>query len=135
MSRIDDVTSVFQFSDHPEDGGFGFQGRLLFVPSHVASKEQLLERFARGLGFPDYFGHNWDALSDCLRDLTWLQERDVLIVHEGLPEELTTVDLRKYLSVLLRVATDWKREEAHAIRVLFPSSSRAHVERILAGDT
>jgi len=35
-------------------------------------KATLLARFAAALHFPDWFGHNWDALSDCLTDLSWL---------------------------------------------------------------
>lgn len=35
-------------------------------------KAELLARIARTLRFPDWFGHNWDALSDCLCDLSWL---------------------------------------------------------------
>ena len=32
-------------------------------------KEALLERLALALGFPAWFGANWDALEDCLSDL------------------------------------------------------------------
>ena len=35
-------------------------------------KAELLARIARTLRFPDWFGHNWDALADCLCDLSWL---------------------------------------------------------------
>jgi hypothetical protein len=31
-----------------------------------------LERIAAALQFPDWFGGNWDALADCLDDLSWL---------------------------------------------------------------
>lgn len=34
-------------------------------------KEQALARIARALDFPEWFGGNWDALSDCLADLSW----------------------------------------------------------------
>lgn len=35
-------------------------------------KAGLLARIAAALHFPDWFGHNWDALADCLGDLSWL---------------------------------------------------------------
>ena len=34
-------------------------------------KVGLLERTARALAFPGWFGHNWDAWFDCLVDLGW----------------------------------------------------------------
>jgi RNAse (barnase) inhibitor barstar len=35
----------------------------------VESKEELLDTIGEGFGFPDWFGRNWDALEECLRDL------------------------------------------------------------------
>lgn len=35
-------------------------------------KDELLRRLAASLQLPASFGHNWDALADCLRDLGWL---------------------------------------------------------------
>lgn len=36
------------------------------------SKHELLQRLADTLPLPASFGHNWDALADCLRDPRWL---------------------------------------------------------------
>jgi len=36
-----------------------------------ADKAALLARIAAALRFPDWFGHNWDALADCLGDMSW----------------------------------------------------------------
>lgn len=33
------------------------------------SKQELLSEFAASLGFPDYFGRNWDAFHECINDL------------------------------------------------------------------
>jgi len=37
----------------------------------VTSKEEFLQLCADTFAFPDWFGFNWDALHDCLTDLTW----------------------------------------------------------------
>ncbi|MCB1909518.1 MAG: barstar family protein [Rhodocyclaceae bacterium] len=44
------------------------------------SKQALLERASAAFEFPDWFGHNWDALSDSLRDLSWLDAPGYLVV-------------------------------------------------------
>jgi hypothetical protein len=46
-------------------------------------KEGLLEACAFSLDFPDSFGSNWDALSDCLRDFSWRRERGYVIAWHG----------------------------------------------------
>ena len=35
----------------------------------VGNKREFLATCARGLRFPEWFGRNWDALADCLKDL------------------------------------------------------------------
>ncbi|WP_327251755.1 barstar family protein [Streptomyces sp. NBC_01244] len=38
----------------------------------VRSKAELMRRVGLALEVPEYFGGNWDALADALRDLSWL---------------------------------------------------------------
>jgi RNAse (barnase) inhibitor barstar len=49
----------------------------------VKDESGLLSKLASDLNFPDYFGMNWNALIDCLRDLSWLNPRGVLVVLEN----------------------------------------------------
>ncbi|GGS03518.1 hypothetical protein GCM10010252_47810 [Streptomyces aureoverticillatus] len=37
----------------------------------VRDKAAFLDRCATALTLPAWFGHNWDALADCLSDLSW----------------------------------------------------------------
>src|SRR5678816_2886925 len=63
------------------------------ISKSIEGKEQLLKRLAQGLSFPEYFGENWDALIDCLSDLTWSQATEAIIDHSGIPQ-LPPNDLR-----------------------------------------
>lgn len=61
-------------------------------------KAGLLERLARAMAFPEWFGGNWDAWFDCLTDLGWhapapgyvLVLRHALGAHRTAPEALDT---------------------------------------------
>ncbi|MBX7468259.1 barstar family protein [Streptomyces sp. MAG02] len=46
----------------------------------VTGKAALMDRFARALDLPDWFGRNWDALADCLGDLPATGHGRLLIV-------------------------------------------------------
>ena len=35
----------------------------------VEGKQELMAAISEGFEFPDYFGGNWDALEECLRDM------------------------------------------------------------------
>ena len=45
-------------------------------------KDELLRRLAASLYLPPTFGHNWDALADCMRDLGWLPAWGHVLVFE-----------------------------------------------------
>lgn len=49
-------------------------GKKCATPSGVFGE------FARALSFPDYFGHNWDGLEECLADLEWLPAKGYVVL-------------------------------------------------------
>lgn len=49
---------------------------------HAHDKADFLEHIAKAMGFPQWFGRNWDALADCLKDLSWLPGKGWVVVLE-----------------------------------------------------
>jgi RNAse (barnase) inhibitor barstar len=49
----------------------------------AGSRAGFFTEIARELRFPDYFGHNWDAVYDCLTDMSWLPADGYVIVVDG----------------------------------------------------
>jgi hypothetical protein len=64
-------------------------GRIVLVLDleGVTDKAGLMDRCARDLALPEWFGRNWDALADCLADpALWpdgSEERGLLVVVRG----------------------------------------------------
>ena len=51
-----------------------------------SDKAAFLERTAAALGFPPWFGGNWDAFFDCLVDLSWRPAAGHVLVLENTAE-------------------------------------------------
>jgi RNAse (barnase) inhibitor barstar len=96
----------------------------------VRGKQGLLDRFAQDLSFPVYFGRNWDALIDCLSDLSWVQAPEVVIDHAAVPQLLSS-DLRLYLESLIDSADRRGTGRAPRLRILFRVVDRNAIEAAL----
>jgi hypothetical protein len=79
-------------------------------------KDALLDEFARGLDFPDYFGKNWDALEDCLTDLEWLSAEAFVIIITNADQILKNSpgDLKTFAGILASASRHWSGAEAPA---------------------
>jgi RNAse (barnase) inhibitor barstar len=73
----------------------------------------LFDEFGAALQFPDYFGENWDALLDCLRDLEWLTaDAYLLVVTEGeLVLDREVKQFKTLVEVLAEAAEEWAKAE------------------------
>lgn len=105
----------------------------------VRSKAELMRRCGAALEAPDYFGGNWDALADALRDLSWLPD--------GVGRLLTVTSWRGYaverpedwgtLREILEEAVDFWREGGEGgeagLAVVVAESPRGRVRRKPAG--
>jgi hypothetical protein len=112
----------FLFSEDP--AAYRAAGaHVVRIPAKARGKEKLLSVLAAKLRFPGYFGHNWDALEECLRDLSWLGDQPrVVIVHEALPFSSAGETLSIYQGILAdAVAVHRQRGTPPLLEVVFPA--------------
>jgi len=72
----------------------------------ASGKEALLRRIAEALAFPAWFGVNWDALEDCLCDLSWSNAPGHVLLFEG-AAGLAADDRGILVDVLAAAAESW----------------------------
>ena len=76
------------------------------------NKEDMLDAVARGLRFPQWFGHNWDALLDCLADLGWRPAEGYLVILEHCDHihGMAEADFVQTLQVFEAAANEWREQ-------------------------
>lgn len=59
----------------------------------LSDRKALLAAIGRVLEFPDYYGANWDALEECLFDLSWWDGPVYLLIEQAdrIPEMVRNV--------------------------------------------
>ncbi len=77
----------------------------------LVSPAALFAALARALEFPAYFGRNWDAVDECLRDLEWLGANRVVLVVEGADSHGLTGPFAGLLQCWLSAAQEWSAEK------------------------
>ena len=81
----------------------GFTRRVL-RGAKCRSTTGLFAEMAEVLEFPDYFGHNWDALEECLADLEWLPGKGYVLLFTN--AELILPDDEEEFATFLEVLSD-----------------------------
>ena len=108
----------FKFIENPKL----FNDSSAFVAhiERVNGEKDLLHQIAKQLNFPSYFGQNWDALLDCLRNFEWIEQYKIILIHNDLVQ-LNIHDFHTYLEILLESINDWAAGEDHEFEVIFSS--------------
>lgn len=77
-----------------------------------ATKDEALARIATALEFPSWFGGNWDALGDCIGDLSWFANDGLLLLFDDAWawRERDGEEFGTLLDVCGEAAQGWMRE-------------------------
>ena len=100
-SRVDAIADALRGSK------LGF---ALISLQDVSEEAALMRRIAARLGFPAWFGKNWDALEDCLTDLSWLEAEGHVLAFDAF-QSLPAEDLAELIDVMVSAAEFWAGQE------------------------
>lgn len=80
--------------------------------AHARGKEDMLTVIGTALRFPEWFGHNWDALVDCLLDMGWLPAIGYVIILDrcdGIHARAES-DFVTLMQVFQDAAEEWRED-------------------------
>lgn len=90
----------------------------------------LMQEWAAALQFPYYFGHNWDAMNECLADLEWLPGKYYVFclthIEQVLPGQ--EKEFANYVGVLSYAVREWKSSSEDSSRPPVPVHVVFHCE-------
>ncbi|MCX7423564.1 MAG: barstar family protein [Planctomycetia bacterium] len=98
---------------------------IVRIPIGITRQQSLFRCFAHALRFPGYFGWNWDALRNCLLDLTWLDPvpHRIVIIHDEMPFASGQRELGIYLRILGEAASSSGQPP---FQIVFPKHQAIH---------
>lgn len=129
MTRVPE----FEFTDIP-----AAEGTLhVEIPRGLITREDLFRTLVEGVKLPGYFGWNFDALEECLNDLSWLPHHQPLVlVHADIPlDPAFGYSRRIYLQVLRDALAAWNERQPGRMRVSFPPEYEREVGNLLIAMT
>lgn len=57
---------------------------LFYLDGELAPNEDaFLRNVAVAMSFPDYYGENWNALDECIQDLSWVPAAGYVLLYDG----------------------------------------------------
>ncbi|RTL40991.1 MAG: hypothetical protein EKK49_02460 [Rhodocyclaceae bacterium] len=80
--------------------------------THTTDKKGFLTAIGEALDFPDWYGHNWDALADCLNDMSWMEADGYVLVldHADAFAAANPADFGTALTILQEASDAWRED-------------------------
>lgn len=124
---------MFHYYKAPDLPGRDGEAYVATLPAGLSDVRTLLTDVGRALRFPPYYGKNFDAFWDCVRDLD-VEKHVVVLVHRDLPD-IPEKDLRTYIELLRDAVLYWRRHGGeHRFEVWFPEADAERVDQLLCGE-
>lgn len=98
------------------------EGYILFSidGKSINSESELLYRISKSMKFPDYFGHNWNALKDCLSDLAWMPAKGYVVLFSNADSFMKNCpsDFKVFSEIVKTVSAFWAEQKVEFILII-----------------
>lgn len=88
--------------------------------AEIKSKEELFRYLSQAMKFPKYFGSNWDALEECLNDLSWLPAKGYVLRFANANNFINNCssDFRMFVQIIESVSITWSIDKVDFILIV-----------------
>lgn len=90
--------------------------------SNIKNEQEFISAIAEAMRFPQYFGHNWDALYDCLTDMSWDDAKGYTLVltYSETAWTTNTLIISKFITLWLEANEHWQiqRKAFHLVFIV-----------------
>lgn len=100
---------MIRFVDTIDDIPAFPMSKVVLIDDTLQSVRDVIDKVEKALDSP-YDKDNWDGFLDVLRDLQWLKESRVVLIHKNLPR-LAAWDLYLYLDILEETSSLWANKD------------------------
>ena len=106
------------------------KGKYIGYIDQAKDEYDLLDKIAKALRFPDSAGGGWNSIDDALRDLSWITEKEVVLIPLTLPE-LSPTAWQTYISIISYAVDSWENDPEHHLTIFFPEDALPMVQAAL----
>lgn len=110
LYKVPTEVNIDELSSLCKEYGFQF---FHINGNDVATKAEFIQTSAKTMNFPDYFGNNWDAFSDCIDDLSWLSADGYILLYTQ-PDNFANNDPSEWsiaLDIFQEVVESWRETD------------------------
>jgi len=76
----------------------------------IDNEKDLFTTISKQLKFPSYFGSNWDALHECLSDLSWINSTEIVVLIHSVETFQKSSVGEKLFDILKYVVENWEKQ-------------------------
>lgn len=98
--------------------------RVIWIDDSLQS--EVIDKIEKAVDAP-YEKDNWDGFRDAVRDLSWLKESGVVIIHKSLPK-LDAWEQQAYIQILAEAEESFDGDQGIDFQVFFLDEDKAEVD-------